>query len=1157
MANILIVEDELVAAQSIRAFLDNSSHSILDIVATGAEAIRRAAELAPDLVLMDICLQDEIDGITAADRIHQQFRIPIIYLSASTEDDILQRAVATQPFGYLVKPFNETELLTTIHIALQRHRLEQRLSQAEQWLTTTLTSIGDGTITTDPEGKITFMNPVAEDLTGWKQAEALGVAAHQVLDIVDADTQETITNPLVQAMQQGTRVTLPDQCILRTKQGTERAIGDSAAPIRDRNGEILGGVLVFQDITARKQAEDLLYRREQEFRALVENSPDIIARFDQNLRHLYVNPSIERLMGIPTAAYIGKTNRELGMPEPLNEFWETQLRTVFATAEEQTIEFEAITLDGLRYFQARIVPEFSPGGQVVTVLSVARDITDRKQVEENLRLQAEREALLEAVTQRIRESLELEEILNTAVNEVRQLLQTDRVVLYRFEPNWSGFVIVESLAPGWPSILGREIYDPCLRTEACLLRLTKGEVSTIHSVTTANIPSCFKDLLQRIQVEANLVLPILDGDRLWGLMAVQQCSGPRDWQDWEVEFLTRLSAKISISIQQSQLYQQTQTLALREQSLNRVIQSVRNSLDLGTIFNTAVTEIGRLLQVDRAGIIQYLPDQGFWVYLAVYCKNPEQTASYLGLEIPDEGNPHTVFLKRGEIFRIDDASTLEDEFSQIMAETFPGAWLKVPLQVDQTIWGAISLIQHEQPFVWQDWQVEITATIADQLAIAIHQSELYTEVQRLNADLEDQVLERTALLQQSLSFEALLRRISDKVRDSLDENQILQTVVAELVQGLEVEYCGSALFSADLTMATITHEYAQNPNLIAKHREYYIANELTYDVYLQLFRAQHCQFCLAVPNPDRPTEENHAILACPILDDQGVLGDLWLFRPIANIFSEMEIRLVEQVANQCAIALRQSRLYQATQAQVTELERVNQLKDDFLSTISHELRTPMASIKVAIQLLEMVLRPLNVLNDESFPAHRYFQILQTECEREIEMIDNLLKLSRLDAETEPLTLSTIDPIIWLGHAVEPFLVRIANQQQSLVLELPENLPPLVTDLSCLSQILNELLTNASKYSPEGSTITISAHSTDVGLQICISNTGSEIPPKEIPRIFDKFYRIPNIDPWRYGGTGIGLALVKKLVAHLNATIAVESGNDQTTFILTFPFNSPQ
>ncbi len=1151
MARILIIEDETVVAQSIQFFLAASEHQLVGITDSGIEAIHQAQDLNPDLILMDIYLRGEIDGITAAEQIYQQWGIPIIYLSGTTEDTTLKRAIASQPFGYLVKPFDQTQLLTIINIALHRSGLEKQLEQTEQWLATTLSSIGDGTIATDPTGVVTFMNPMAEVLTGWQQTEALGTAIHQVLQLLDPDTHQPIANPLLQAIQAGDRVTLAKACILRTKDGRERAIRDTATPIRNNKGEIMGGVLVFQDVTERKQAEALLHRREQEFRALVENSPDIVARFDRQLRHLYVNSTVERITGIPRAAFIGRTNRELGMPAANVNLWDACLHHVFETGQEQTIAFDAMTLDGVRFFQSRLVPEFAQDGTVATVLAVARDISDRKQIEEALRLQAEREQLLGTLTQRIRESLEVETLLNTAVQELRQILHADRVVVYRFEPNWSGFVIVESLAPGWSSMLGHEIYDPCLATEACLLPLTRGQPSIIHDIATAGLAECYVALLQQFQIQANLVIPILHGDQLWGLLAVQQCATPRTWQEWEIDFLTRLSHKLSLALQQSQFYQHTQLQMQRQQALNRVIQSVRNSLDVSIVFETAVAEIGQLLQVDQAHIIQYFATQQLWVHQASYCRIPAQQRLSAGLEIPDDGNPQTAQLKQGQIVRIDNAALLEDEFSQILAETFPGAWLSIPLHVNGYIWGSVSLIHHHQPFVWQDWQVELTAQIADQLAIAIYQSQLFTEVQRLNAELESQVLERTALLQRALNFEALLKRITDKVRDSLDENQILQAAVQELGAGLGVIYCSAALYNHDQTIATITHEFLPQDQPPSPHRSFPLTGTLADSLHTQLWRQEYCQFCFLEVNPVRPMDQSVTILACSVWDDQGVLGDLWLQRPAAATFDDSEIRLVQQVANQCAIALRQSRLFQAAQTQVLELERLNQLKDDFLSTISHELRTPMASIKMAIQMLEIALAPLGV-----FESHRaigqYFEILQTACNREIGLIDDLLKLSQLEAETEPLILSAIAPDVWLRHAAEPFMEQMQAHQQALTFAIASPLPPLHTDLSCLGRILAELLTNACKYSPADSAIEVFAFVQDQHLHLGVSNTGVEIAPAEQARIFEKFYRIPNQDPWRYGGTGIGLALVKKLVNHIGGEIMVTSQTNQTTFTIVLP-----
>ncbi len=1026
MAKILVVEDESATAQVICNFLVCLDHDIVSIVDNGLQSIQVAAETHPDLILMDIHLAGELDGITAADRIYQQFQIPVIYISAATEDEILNRAISMAAFGYLVKPFNQLQLQAALSVALQRHSLEKQLEQTKQWFATTLASIGDGAIAIDQKGLVTFMNPVAETLTGWQLSEALGSSVSQILNLIHPDTQEQIENPVMQAMQAGVPINLPDQCLLRTKDGLDRRVGDSATPIRNSNGEITGGVLVFQDITQRHQAA------------------------------------------------------------------------------------------------------------------------------QSLRLQAEREQLLGAIAERIRQSLNLNDILDTAVREIHQLLQADRVIIYRFEANWSGFVIVEALTPGWVSMAGREIFDPYLATEKCLLPFTRGAVSRIEDIDTAGLEPCHAELLEQFQIKANLAIPILQGDALWGLLVVQQCSAPRQWQDWEVSFLKRLATSLSIALQQSQLYQQTQLQAQREKALCKLIQTVRNSLDLQTIFNAAVFEIGSLIQADQANILQYLPVQNSWIYLASHSHNPDFSQLEVGSEISAINNFHTASLKRFEIVRLDDANRI-NTLNSTLAETVSAAWLAVPIQIGDRLWGNIGLVNHHHPFIWQDWQVELTCTIADQLAIAIQQSELYTEVQRLNVELESQVLERTTALHRALSFEALLKCITDQVRDSLDENQILQTAVEALGQGLGVECCSAGLYNSTLTTVTITHEYLVSLPP-AKGQTFPMADNLGDDLYHQLFQHQSIQFCVRTKNLARPSVGQQSILACPIFDDQGVLGDLWLFRPGQTVFSEAEIRLGQLVANQCAIALRQSRLYQAAQAQVQELERLNYLKDDFLSTISHELRTPMASIKMAIQMMEIALKPLGTLNDATSNVSRYFQILQTECQREINLIDDLLNLSRLDAETEPLTLSTIPIRTWIHHALEPFQARIKAQGQTLQLETCDNLPALVTDLSCLGRILSELLDNACKYTDTGGTIQLFVHLAAEGLCLGIRNTAT-IPAEELPRIFDKFYRIPSSDPWRYGGVGLGLALVKKLVAHIGADLQVESHADHTTFTVTFPQSS--
>ncbi|MCA1994915.1 MAG: response regulator, partial [Coleofasciculus sp. S288] len=166
-ARLLIVENEGIVALNIQRRLEGLGYRIVATVSSGEEAIDIAGETTPDLVLMDIKLEGNIDGIEAAIEIRNRFQIPIVYLTAYTNDETLNRAKLTEPYGYILKPFEARDLGTTIEIALYKYQMEQQLREREQWLATTLKSIGDAVITTDAEGLITFMNPVAEALTRW------------------------------------------------------------------------------------------------------------------------------------------------------------------------------------------------------------------------------------------------------------------------------------------------------------------------------------------------------------------------------------------------------------------------------------------------------------------------------------------------------------------------------------------------------------------------------------------------------------------------------------------------------------------------------------------------------------------------------------------------------------------------------------------------------------------------------------------------------------------------------------------------------------------------------------------------------------------------------------------------------------------------------
>lgn len=167
----------------------------------------------------------------------------------------------------------------------------------------------------------------------------------------------------------------------------------------------------------------------------------------------------------------------------------------------------------------------------------------------------------------------------------------------------------------------------------------------------------------------------------------------------------------------------------------------------------------------------------------------------------------------------------------------------------------------------------------------------------------------------------------------------------------------------------------------------------------------------------------------------------------------------------------------------------------------------------------------------------------------------MLDLARLDAGRQVPNLSTLDLRSFLPYLAEVFIERTRSQQQDLVIEIAADLPPIVTDPTYLERMVTELINNACKYTPANETITLAAKAIPTGTEIRISNSGVEIPAAECDRIFDKFYRIPNNDPWKHGGTGLGLALVQKLTAALGGTIQVDSGDRLTHFSVQLPLLS--
>lgn len=244
-ASILIVEDELITAADLEDALVRLGHHVAGTASSGKAAIERAEKARPDLILMDIRLKGAIDGTEAAAEIHHRFGIPVIYLTAHVDAKTLARAKLAEPLGYLVKPFQDTELQAAIEMALHKGEVDREAKEREDTLSSTLGAMGEGVVALDSLRQVTYVNPAAEEWTGWTLSEAKGRDLAEIFPLVAQQDRRPLASPARSALREGVLEELPESAVLIARNGVERRISGTIAPIRDHHGHVSGAVIAF------------------------------------------------------------------------------------------------------------------------------------------------------------------------------------------------------------------------------------------------------------------------------------------------------------------------------------------------------------------------------------------------------------------------------------------------------------------------------------------------------------------------------------------------------------------------------------------------------------------------------------------------------------------------------------------------------------------------------------------------------------------------------------------------------------------------------------------------------------------------------------------------------------------------------------------------
>ncbi|MCC5661409.1 GAF domain-containing protein [Nostoc sp. XA010] len=902
----------------------------------------------------------------------------------------LQSQVANNPVHRLNQDLE-------VKLKQQTQELQARKAQ----LRDLFDNVSDLIQSVSPAGRILFVNRAWKETLGYNDADLEQLSILQVIHPNDLEHFQTA----IQSLFTGA-LSLNIEIRFLTKDGREISVeGNINCQFEDE--QVIATRGIFRDITQRKQAEAQLDKLSQRLALSFKSGAigcwdwDIVQNtmlWDERMYELYgmTKQSDSHVVYNIWANRLHPDDRTPG---------ETLIQQAVLGQAEYDTEFRVVHPDGsIHFIKAYGVVVRDAQGIAQSMIGVNFNINDRKQAEKTIRQQVEREQLLREITQRIRQSLDLQTIFDTACQEIRSVIQADRVCIFKFYPESNfndGEFVAESAVKGFSSVVAIRVHDHCFgKNYSSLYALGRSYV--VDDIYNGEMTSCHTDMLAEFQVRANLIMPFLCGNKLWGLLCIHQCATTRHWQQSEIDFTLQLANQLAIAIQQANLYEQIQSELLvrqqaearialelrRQHALGAIIQKIRQSLDINEILATVTQQVKDVMHSDRVIVFRLFADgRSQIVEEALSGEFPslkdrhwdDETWSPEILDCYWQGKPRIVpdvmndiwtdclveYAIEGQIQSKIIAPILQDVRS---SETH--RWV-APWETHK-LWGVLVVHACQEKRVWKDSEAQLLQQIANQLAIAIQQASLFEQLQQ------------------------------------------------ELAKGQQAEA--------------------------------------------------------------KLTESNQQLA----------------------------------VSNQ-------------------ELARATRLKNEFLANMSHELRTPLNAILGMTEGLEEEV--FGIVNEQQLKA---LQIIEGSGSHLLELINDILDLATIEAGQIKLE-CTSTSIAELCQSSLAFIKQQAFQKRIKVeIKLQLNLPDLLVDQRRIRQVLINLLNNAVKFTPEGGRITLEVVQlspniaiNDSSLQhflgIAVNDTGIGISPENIKQLFQSFVQIDSTLNRQYPGTGLGLALVKRIV----------------------------
>jgi PAS domain S-box-containing protein len=999
-------------------------------------------------------------------------------------------------------------------LAEQRsHAARTAREQGEQFRVT-LASIGDAVIATDTGGRIVFMNTVAEALTGWSASEAAGKPSAEVFRIVNASTRAAVENPVELVLRVGRVVGLANHTLLIARDGSERPIDDSGAPVRASDGSLRGVVLVFRDVSEREQAAAAIRATRDQLDVILRGVADGITAQDASGRLIYANDAAARASGFASVEAMRATPPtrileefelldESGQPFPLDRL-PGRLALHGAASPEALIRFRRRANGEERWALVKATAVHEPNGQGALAISIIQDVTARRQAEEaQARLLAsEQAARLDAEQARA---------------QTRQILESITDGFLAFDRAWNFTYLNQTGARA----LGRS-------AEELLGKQLWAEFPEL-----AGTP--FGQLYRRAMDEG-LALEL---------------------EDYYPPFAAWFEARAYPS-------EHGLSLVFRDVSARRATeQALRASEDrTARLQNVTAALVGALTPQEiaeavlreglaavnaAAGSIALLTPEGDALEILHAVGYPaELVERYRRLSLLDP-SPEADTLRGGEPIFLESQRAAAQRWPHL-APLHPQlpwhAWANLPLFVGASAIGNLGLAFEEEQ-LFDDEIRSFLLTIAQQCSQALERARLY--------EAEQQSRARAELSQRRVSF---LADVTIRLSASLEYTTRMQELARLVVPAL-ADFCVVYVQQADgwIKRMAIAHvDPAREAELQALQEQDRIDPEGPNPV-AQVFRSGEAEIATRLPagriaalvqGPEQQRASTqlqpHAFMIFPLVARSQIIGAMsFVLTDPARAFGDEDVTFAAEVARRAALALDNARLYSAAQDAI-------QLRDQFLSVAAHELRTPLTSLLGNAQLLQR-----RAGRESLFDARerRNVDVIVSQAQRLNAMVFALLDVSRLEAGQLAIAHDLLD----LGALIRRILEELAPglEGRSLELRCPDEPVQVLGDALRLEQVFQNLVQNAVKYSAPAMPVAVEIAREAEHVAVAVRDQGVGIPKEAIPQLFQRFFRASNVRGSNVAGMGIGLYVVREIVTLHGGTVEVASSEGQgSTFTVRLP-----